>query len=73
MSPALETNGTHDDHGSATLRFKRPSPENFNRIWRGDKQGTVRLDGIPSFESPYYEEREWNKVVLDCIFSLHAY
>ena len=73
MGPAPEINGTHeqDDHGSAT--FKCPPPETFNRLWRGDKQGTVRyLDSIPNFENPY-EEREWVKVVLTCIFSLPAY
>jgi len=32
----------------------------FNRIWRGNKQGTVRLDGIPMFDDPY-AEREWIK------------
>ena len=69
MSPAL---GIHEQDDYEPATFKRPSPENFNRIWRGDKEGTVRLDGIPSFENPH-EEREWIKVVLFCIFSLPAY
>jgi hypothetical protein len=33
----------------------------FNKIWRGNKQGTIRLDGIPKFDDPY-AEREWVKV-----------
>ena len=67
MYPEPQTNGTCGDHGSAP--FKRPSHENFNRIWQGDKQGTIRLDGIPSFENPY-EEREWVKVVPVYILTL---
>ncbi|KAJ7280291.1 arad-like aldolase/epimerase [Mycena rebaudengoi] len=32
----------------------------FNRIWRGNKEGTVTVAGVPKFTDKY-EEREWIK------------
>ncbi|KAF8228121.1 arad-like aldolase/epimerase [Tricholoma matsutake] len=39
----------------------------FNKLWRGNKQGTVRLDGIPKFHDPY-AEREWIKEHMAATF-----
>jgi hypothetical protein len=35
----------------------------LHRVWRGSKDGTVTLAGVPTFENKY-DEREWIKVVL---------
>jgi len=39
----------------------------FNRVWRGNKQGTVRLNSIPKFDDPY-AEREWIKEHMAATF-----
>jgi hypothetical protein len=32
----------------------------FNRVWRGDKSGSIRMTGVPKFEDKQ-EERKWIK------------
>lgn len=32
----------------------------FNRVWRGDKKGSIRMPGVPTFEDKH-EERKWIK------------
>ncbi|KAF5367359.1 hypothetical protein D9615_010271 [Tricholomella constricta] len=39
----------------------------FNKVWRGSKDGSVRLDGIPAFDDPY-AEREWIKAHMAAVF-----
>lgn len=69
MSPSIDsTNGkttTHEQHDIQP--FVRPDTQIFDKIWRGSKDGSVRLHGIPSFESPY-EEREWIKAHMAAVF-----
>ena len=33
----------------------------LHRLWRGNKEGTVTMAGVPKFENKY-DEREWIKV-----------
>lgn len=33
----------------------------FERVWRGNKQGTLRLPTIPDFQGDKYAERQWIK------------
>jgi len=53
--PTAESNGKPAD---PDLQY--PSLP-LNNLWRGNKEGTVRLGGIPKFDDPY-DEREWIKV-----------
>ncbi|KAL0578651.1 hypothetical protein V5O48_003351 [Marasmius crinis-equi] len=39
----------------------------FDRVWRGDKEGTVKHAGIPKFEDKY-KERDWIKAHLAAAF-----
>jgi hypothetical protein len=53
------------DTSLSTFSYPSEQPEHpFNKIWRGDKPGSVRLDGVPKFDDPYLE-REWIKVSGD--------
>lgn len=55
MSPSI-------DIGTPASFHPSEHPEHpFNKLWRGDKQRTVSLDGIPKFDDPF-AEREWIKV-----------
>lgn len=36
----------------------------LQRTYRGNKEGTIHLEGIPKISDPY-EKREWVKVSLD--------
>lgn len=58
MSPSVDA----VQSGNPTLGHPLDQPNHpFNKIWRGSKDGSVGLRGIPRFEDPY-EEREWIKV-----------
>ncbi|KAH0584653.1 hypothetical protein H2248_010184 [Termitomyces sp. 'cryptogamus'] len=39
----------------------------FNKMWRGSKDGSIRLKPMPKFEDPY-AEREWIKAHLAAVF-----
>ncbi|KAG7085535.1 hypothetical protein E1B28_003093 [Marasmius oreades] len=43
-------------HAELTTLPEKP----IDRLWRGDKAGNVKLDGIPTFQNPY-QQREWVK------------
>jgi len=53
------TNGHSNGH-TALQRLETLDKDPLRRAWRGNKQGTIQLKDIPSFDSPY-EEREWIK------------
>lgn len=65
MSTTIQTvNGTskltlRGDHAQNT--HKQDLDKNpFNRVWRGDKNGSIRMTGVPKFDDKY-EERQWLK------------
>lgn len=33
----------------------------LDRVWRGNREGTVRLHGRPDFQGDKYAERQWIK------------
>jgi hypothetical protein len=39
----------------------------FERVWRGDRDGKIRMQGVPKFENPY-EERTWTKQHMAACF-----
>ncbi|KAG6900195.1 hypothetical protein C0993_001711 [Termitomyces sp. T159_Od127] len=39
----------------------------FNKLWRGSKDGSVKLEPMPKFVDPY-AEREWIKAHLAAVF-----
>ena len=39
----------------------------FERVWRGDKEGKIRMTGVPTFEDKY-EERTWIKQHMAAAF-----
>ncbi|KAF8507569.1 class II aldolase/adducin N-terminal [Hysterangium stoloniferum] len=44
-------------------------PQNpLERVWRGNKSGTVRLDDIPDFKGDKYAERQWIKEHMAAAF-----
>jgi hypothetical protein len=48
-------------------KLKQQQVENLEenpleRTWRGDKEGKIRLQGVPDFKGDKYTEREWVKV-----------
>lgn len=55
MSPSAELVSTLNNG----LDAKNP----FNKLWRGSKDGSIRLQPMPKFEDPY-AEREWIKVYI---------
>ena len=61
-SSANVSNGTHTNTHSTNLS-KNP----LERVWRGDKEGKVRMVGVPNFDNPY-EEREWIKAHMAAAF-----
>lgn len=63
MSPSI-------DIGTPASFHPSEHPEHpFNKLWRGDKQRTVSLDGIPKFDDPF-AEREWIKEHMAAAFRL---
>jgi hypothetical protein len=74
MSPSGDIPSAINGHSKpASAHVDLQNPEHpFNKVWRGDKQGTVRLESIPKFDDPY-AEREWIKVsgslTLEQLFS----
>jgi hypothetical protein len=61
MSPSGDIPTSTNGNVKPAAAELQNSDHPFNKIWRGNKQGTVRLDGIPKFDDPY-AEREWVKV-----------
>ncbi|KAF9267082.1 arad-like aldolase/epimerase [Marasmius fiardii PR-910] len=68
----------HDDtpHGvdAAEIKSKThaelsslPSEKPIDRLWRGDRAGNVKLDGLPTFDDPY-KQREWIKEHMAAAF-----
>ena len=56
MSPSIDA--------PSTAFYPSENPQHpFNRTWRGTKQDSIRLDGIPKFDDPF-AEREWIKVYV---------
>ncbi|WVW84365.1 hypothetical protein I302_106399 [Kwoniella bestiolae CBS 10118] len=73
MSPVATTTVTQIKPPTATLSLRGDSEkpkENahktdlaknpFERVWRGNREGTIRMGGVPKFDDPY-EERKWIK------------
>ncbi|KAL0576010.1 hypothetical protein V5O48_005977 [Marasmius crinis-equi] len=44
-----------------------PVDNPIDRLWRGDKEGTIQLEGMPVFDDPY-QEREWVKEHMAAAF-----
>jgi hypothetical protein len=62
MSPSIDAPKAQSRHATMITTSDSNHPDHpFNKGWRGNKQGTVRLEGIPKFADPL-EEREWIKV-----------
>ncbi|KAJ3999541.1 class II aldolase/adducin N-terminal [Lentinula boryana] len=47
-------------NGKVSQRLEALDNDPLRRAWRGNKEGTIELKTVPSFNSPY-EEREWIK------------
>lgn len=59
----LRLRGDHDaiQTKSTASTHKKDLAENpFQRVWRGDRQGSIKMPGVPTFEDTY-EERRWVK------------
>jgi len=68
MSPSIDTPKHQSHHTSVHPSDSLENPDHpFNKAWRGDKQGNVRLNGIPKFTNPL-AEREWIKEHLAAAF-----
>ncbi|RDB18235.1 Meiotically up-regulated gene 14 protein [Hypsizygus marmoreus] len=63
MSPSVDTVTSKHDAPQPLSDPQHP----FNKVWRGNKEGTIRLNGIPSFTDPY-AEREWIKEHMAAVF-----
>ncbi|KAK0435194.1 arad-like aldolase/epimerase [Armillaria borealis] len=67
MSPTATgtTNGTPNGVFHQSLEGLADNP--LRRTWRGNKQGTIELGAVPTFDNPY-EEREWIKEHMAAAF-----
>ncbi|KAJ3800405.1 class II aldolase/adducin N-terminal [Lentinula aff. detonsa] len=45
-------------NGNVSQRLEALDNDPLRRAWRGNKEGTIELKTVPSFDSPY-KEREW--------------
>ncbi|KAJ3736449.1 class II aldolase/adducin N-terminal [Lentinula guzmanii] len=45
-------------NGNVSQRLEALDNDPLRRAWRGNKEGTIELKTVPSFDSPF-EEREW--------------
>jgi hypothetical protein len=69
MSPVPNPNGQNSLNGPCdgsqgvkqSTHAQDLAKNPFHRVWRGNREGTVTLTGVPTFESKY-DEREWIKV-----------
>ncbi|KAH7879727.1 arad-like aldolase/epimerase [Lentinula edodes] len=52
--------GSLNGNGLASQRLAVLDKDPLRRAWRGNKEDTIQLKAVPSFNSPY-EEREWIK------------
>ncbi|KAG6816247.1 hypothetical protein H0H87_007461 [Tephrocybe sp. NHM501043] len=62
MSPTAEPVAPVASNGSA---FDAKHP--FIKLWRGSKDGSVRMEPMPKFDDPY-AEREWIKAHMAAVF-----
>lgn len=66
MSPAAtRVNGTTNGHSHQSLDGLADNP--LRRTWRGDKEGKIQLEPVPTFHDKY-AEREWVKAHLAAAF-----
>ncbi|KAG7448614.1 arad-like aldolase/epimerase [Guyanagaster necrorhizus] len=66
MSPSANgINGTSNGAFHQSLDGLEENP--LRRTWRGNKQGTIELGTVPTFDNPY-EEREWIKEHMAAAF-----
>jgi hypothetical protein len=61
-----------------TESFKKPHQALANlpqrpveRLWRGNKSGSVRLNGVPDFNGDKYAERQHIKEHMVCLSLFH--
>jgi len=61
-APRLHLQGVSDPSSSSTTNtHKQDLNDNpFQRVWRGDRAGTIKMPGVPTFDDKY-EERKWLK------------
>jgi hypothetical protein len=62
MSPSVDAPKFQSNHTVVQQSVPLDHPDHpSNKLWRGDKQGNVRMNRTPQFDDPY-AEREWIKV-----------
>ena len=62
MAPALDLKvSEQNDRKSGTTHATDLKENPVERMYRGNKQGTIKFHGVPKFTDPN-EEREWIKV-----------
>jgi hypothetical protein len=60
-TPALHLRGDHvGPHKTKTTHKENLDSNPFTRVWRGDRAGTIKMPGVPTFDDKY-EERTWVK------------
>ncbi|KAF9468344.1 class II aldolase/adducin N-terminal [Collybia nuda] len=68
MSPSIDTPKPQSHHAPLkTISDTSNQDHPFNKAWRGNKAGTIRLEGIPKFADPM-DEREWIKAHMAAAF-----
>ncbi|KAJ7680884.1 arad-like aldolase/epimerase [Mycena polygramma] len=68
MGPALDLPASQENgHKNGTTHPTDLEEDRLERTYRGDKQGTIKLAGVPKFSNPY-EERDWIKSHMAAAF-----
>lgn len=63
MSPALDAEASEENgYRNGDAHPTELEENRVDRMYRGDKQGTIKMEGVPKFTNPY-DEREWIKVI----------
>jgi len=60
-APRLHLQGGSAGNASQTNTHKQDLDDNpFQRVWRGNREGTIKMPGVPTFDDKH-EERKWLK------------
>lgn len=63
MAPALDLKPSELSSSKNNTHPTGLQENRVERLYRGNKQGTIKLQGVPKFDNPY-DHREWIKACI---------